>query len=290
VRIALTADDAPSIAAGRCGVRFDPGRLDRLCEVLQAQSIPHCVAFVIGAAAEGHEAALARWLAAGYELGNHTHDHVAASRTSVAAYLASVRRCDALLAATGAFAAGRRRWFRYPYLDRGADPATRAAIAAGVRELGYQPVHATIDLFDHAYEAALARARAAGDPAAAAAVGGRFERVALASVRRADRAARRAAGRPVDHIAFFHFGAVCEERLAPLLAGCRALGVAWTRVEQAIDEPLHRDYDGDPARSGLVTGGLDRGLADRVGGRLARLLDRLDPCRARRGPAFPHRH
>lgn len=288
MRIALTADDAPSIAAGPGGVQSDPARLDDVRAVLEAHGVPHCVAFVIGQAAEGQEPALARWLAAGYELGNHTHDHVAASRMPVAAYLDSVRRCDELLAAAGAFASGRRRWFRYPYLDRGGEPAARAAIAEGVRALGYEPVHATIDFFDHAYETAWAKARAAGDAARTAAVGARFERVALASLRRADRVARATAGRPVEHVAFFHFGGVAADRLALLLEACARAGVIWTRVEEAITEPLHRAYDADPGRSGLVTGGLGRGLGARVAGHLARLLDRLDPRWSRLGPAFPH--
>lgn len=291
MRVALTADDAPSIAAGPGGVRFDPARLDRLREVLQAQGVAHCVAFAIGALAEGHEAALGRWLAAGYELGNHTHEHLAASRTPVAAYLESVRRCDALLAAAGAFAGGRRRWFRYPYLDRGADPRARAAIAEGVRALGYEPVHATIDSFDHAYEAAWAQAQADGDGRRSQAVGARFERAARASLRRAERlVGAAAAGRPSAHIAFFHFGGVCEERLAPLLAHWRARGAEWISVADAIGEPLHCAYDADPACTGLVTGGFGRGLGARLAGRAARLLDRLDPRAARLGPAFPHLH
>ncbi len=290
VRIALTADDAPTIAAAPGGVRADPARLDHLREVLLDRGIEHCVAFVIGATARGHEAALERWLDAGFELGNHTHEHLAASQVDPVAYLASVRRCDALLRAIGAFSQGATRWFRHPYLDRGADPVARALIAHSLGDLGYDVAHATIDFFDHAYEAPWARALGSGSARGTAAVGARFENTALASLRQARRVAWRRTGRDVPHIAYFHFGGICERHLGPLLDRCRDSGVRWCSVREALEDPLYREYDCDPGRTGLVLAQLDRSTVSRIAGRLSRLADRLDPRRETVGPRFPHRH
>ena len=124
LRLAFTLDDGPSVAEE--GVPFDPSRMDRCREVLQRHGIPHCVAFVIGSRC-ADKAALERWLQAGFELGNHTHDHKRASDLSVAQFVESLTRCDELLNEVGAFEGDRPRWFRFPCLDRGRGSASSSA-------------------------------------------------------------------------------------------------------------------------------------------------------------------
>lgn len=263
--------------------------MDALRAVLREQGVPHCVAFVIGSRARGQEAVLGRWLEAGYELGNHTFDHLHASRSGPGAFLESVARCDALLAAVGAFGAGRRRWFRYPFLDRGADPAARAALAAGLRELGYAPVHASVDLYDHRYEAALAAAEAAGDGARAARILARYQEVAWRSVRYGAARSRAHAGRPVPQIPFFHFGRVSERGLAGVLERMRAAGALWCPVAEAAADPLHREFEGAYERRGLLVRGYPTPLGVRVTRALARLSERLGWFGQRQlGPRWPY--
>lgn len=287
--VALSVDDAPTIEGGSGAVLADPGRMDRVRERLLAAGVSHCVAFVIGRLAVGHEAPLGRWLEAGYELGNHTFDHLAASRTPLPAYLDSVRRCDALLARVGAFAGGRRRWFRHPYLDRGADPAGRAELGRALADLGYDQVPASVDLFDHSYEEPLARATRDGDAPRMQRVDARHREAALASFAAAERQLRRVAGRPVPQLAFFHFGLVAERNIAAVLGALADAGVRWCSSEEALADPLYAGYVCDPERSGMVTGDLPQGLGLRVRARLADLSLRLGLfAQSQLGPRWPH--
>jgi peptidoglycan/xylan/chitin deacetylase (PgdA/CDA1 family) len=287
--VALSVDDAPSIAGGSGAVVADPGRMDRIREVLLAAGVSHCVAFVIGILAAGQEPRLERWLASGYELGNHTFDHLAASRTSLREYVASVSRCDALLAGLGAFAGGRQRWFRHPFLDRGADASGRAALGAALADLGYEQVPGSVDLFDHCYEEPLARALRDGDAGRLAQADARYRAAALASLAATERQVWRATRREAPQLAYFHFGLASERNLAHVLAALGERGTRWCSLEEALADPLYVAYVGDPARSGLVTGDLPRGLGARLGGRLADLSQRLGLFQqSQLGPRWPH--
>ena len=263
--------------------------MDSLREVLTGRGVSHCVAFVVGARVAGCESALDRWLQAGYELGNHSFDHPRASDTEPRAFLDSIARCDALLAALGAFDDGRRRWFRYPFLDRGRDPERREELARDIRGMGYELVHASVDLYDHRYERVLAEAEAANDTARAARILARYQTVAWQSVRHGASRSRTHAERPVVQIPFFHFGRVSERGLAGALDRMGADGVEWRPLAEAVAEPTHRAFDRDPRLRGLVLRAYPTPTGIRIGRALARLSDRLGLFGQRReGPRWPY--
>lgn len=286
LRIALTADDAPTLS-GPAGA--DPSRMDALREILRERGVTHCVAFAIGARVPGSEAALERWLAAGYEVGNHGFDHLRASEAEPHAFLDSVARCDALLAALGAFDGGRRRWFRYPHLDRGRDPVAREELRKRIRELGYAVVHASVDLFDHRYERVLSEAEVEGDAGRVGRITRRYQETAWQGLLHVAERSRAHAGRPVAQIPFFHFGPVSERALGGLLDRLRALGAVWCPVSEAVADPVYLAFDRDPGLSGLVARSWPTPLAARLRRRLARLSERAGWFGQRRdGPRWPH--
>lgn len=284
---ALTIDDAPSIAAAAGAVAFDPARLDAVREQLQHAGIAHCVAFVIGAHARGSEARLERWLQAGYELGNHSDDHARASDVDRADFTASLVRCDALLRSVGAFEAGRARYFRFPFGDRGRTPAARRDLVAACTDLGYVIADVSIDLYDHCYEAPLAAALA-GQPAHTRAIEARYLTTAERSMRRAARLGRRRFGAGHVHVATCHFGLVTERTLLRLLARLRAR-VRWSPLAQAVGSPAYARNLGDPERNGILAGQLRSATSERVMRPFARYTHRADWfAQQALGPRWPH--
>lgn len=289
MRCALTIDDAPTIAAG-VRVKADPGRMDRVREVLVRHGVAECVAFVRSALAVGEEARLRAWLAAGYELGNHTHGHLRAGAVTCDRFLKDVAQCDDVLETVGAFENGRQRYFRYPYLDRGVDEEARRTMACSIIGLGYRIAHGSVDLFDHAYEELLAAALAAGDEAAAEAVGKRYVEVAVRSLLFEDRRARRQLGRPVTHILYLHFGEVSTRFLPQLLERLQAMGVEFCSLREAMEDDLFAEFDRCPDRNGRVPPALIRlGGVERVKRRLALWSERAGLFRqGALGPRWPH--
>lgn len=279
MRIALTCDDAPSIRAQPPRVRRDPSRMDRIRSVLQRHGVRQCVAFVIGAEVDD-QGALLRWRDAGYELGNHTHEHAAASQVGAAAFLSSVRRCDELLQRVGAWANGGAKWFRFPYLDYGASPSERARIAEGLAGQGYRIAHATADLHDDRFEDALGGALTRGSGPRAALVDARYRHTA----HRALREAARRLGEGTPQVPYFHFGAVSERSLERLLRRWSAAGVSFESLEDALGHPALARDEG----TGLLLGSHRPTLLTRATRRAQRVLNRLDPSRGRwLGPPCP---
>lgn len=284
---ALSCDDAPTIGAEGRLLSEDPERLDRLREVLQARGVRHCTAYVLGQHALGQEDRLHRWLQAGYWLGNHTFSHRRASESGVAEFVADVQRCDELLRAVGAFDAGRPRLFRFPSLDRGATTRERAAIADGVRDLGYVIAHASVDLFDYLFEEPVSLAERAGDSARLETVLQRYAEVALASCAYEARHIHRQLGRTVPLIAFFHCGPTSTVGLDRVLGQLQ--GVRWCSQAEALQDPFYREFDASPQFNGRVSRAmLRRDLRERFFGRLASLSTWPGLFAQRRlGPLWP---
>lgn len=284
---ALSCDDAPTIGSEGRDVVEDPERMDRLREVLQARKVRHCTAYVIGAAAVGQEDRLRRWLAAGFNLGNHTFSHWRASEAPVDEFVADVRRCDELLASVGAFVDGRARLFRFPSLDRGATARDRAVIADGVHALGYRIAHATVDLFDYLFEEPVVAAERAADAALLESVLQRYAEVAAASCAYEARRVHRLLGRIVPLVAFFHCGPTSTIGLDRVLQNLAT--VRWCAQTEALDDPLYRDFDRSPQYNGRVARAMfQRSLAERVVGRLVSMSTRPGLFAQRRlGPLWP---
>lgn len=289
LRCALTIDDAPTIAAG-VHVTADPARMDKLREILVRHGVRECVAFVRSGLAVGEEVRLRAWLAAGYELGNHTHGHLRAGAVTCDRFLKDVAQCHDVLETVGAFEGGRQPYFRYPYLDRGADEEARRTIVAGITRLGYRIAHGSVDLFDHAYEEQLAAALAAGNDEAAQAVGRRYVEVAVRSLVFEDRRARRQLGRPVTHILYLHFGEVSTRFLPQILERLQVMNVELCGLREAMDDGLFTEFDRSPDRNGRVPPALIRsGGIERVKRRLALWSERAGLFRqGALGPRWPH--
>jgi hypothetical protein len=262
--------------------------MDRCRELLTRHGITHCVAFVVGARAFGHEHALERWLAAGFELGNHTHEHVPASRQPLERFAESLAHCDQLLQRVGAFAAGRPKWFRFPHLDRGRDPAQRGQLARECEKLGYRIAPATIDFFDHPYEAPLAAALSRGNVRDAARVQQRFLRTCRHQIEMA--AAAFSEQTPaLSHIGFVHFGPIVDRNLEAILELLPTHEFEPCSLSMALDHPVYRMFASDLTRSGLVVPATARDLPSRIRRRLAITAARLHSlARSRYGPLRPH--
>lgn len=285
--LALSCDDAPTIGREGRALAEDPERMDVLREVLLRRRVRHCTAYVLGALAVGQEDRLRRWLDAGFTLGNHTFSHWRASEVRVEDFVADVRRCHELLESVGAFADGRPRLFRFPSLDRGASTRERAAIAEGVRGLGYTVAHASVDLFDYLFEEPVAAAERAGDETRLATVLQRYAEVAVASCAYEARRVHRLLGRTVPLVAFFHCGHASARGLDRVLA---ELGdVRYCAQTEALGDELYRAFDAAPEYNGRVSRAmLHRSLRERLVGRLAALSAGPGLFAQRRlGPLWP---
>lgn len=138
-RIALTIDDLPyqTRRGGRAGLADVAERAavsDAMIAALQTRNVPATVFVNCGNLAEG-ENLPERWAKAGFQIGNHTHNHADVDGVGVDGWRAQISDCDARLRGT---TAGPIRWFRFPYLRQGETASRRDEAAAVLAEAGYQ--------------------------------------------------------------------------------------------------------------------------------------------------------
>lgn len=256
---------------------------------MQELGVKHCVAFVVGREAEGNEDILERWLDSGYELGNHTFHHQAASTSSLKKFEESVRRCDALLRSLGAMNKQNSKWFRFPFLDRGSDPYHRRELAAIVHEMGYTVSHASLQFYDHPFEELLVKSRQRQDTTRERAIAERYAQVAEEAVAYQIHRIESHYGAATPHIAFCHFGPVSESYLPGILTRLVDKGAVWCKLSEAQGHSLFKNFDEDYHRSGFVTDTIpDQGVW-RLRRRAIRLFDRIKYTnRSVYGPRWPY--
>jgi len=151
-RVAVTFDDLPGVSvAGDGTVKPLDAMTAKLVDAIAASGAP-----VVGFVNEGklyaderldpaRVAALRRWTDAGFELGNHTRDHVDLNTTDPYAFEDQIVRGEPVTKELLAERGKRLRFFRHPYLHTGRDLATRDQVATFLAGRGYTVAPVTHD-------------------------------------------------------------------------------------------------------------------------------------------------
>jgi peptidoglycan/xylan/chitin deacetylase (PgdA/CDA1 family) len=201
--------------------------------------------FLNGASVERHpedEAALARWLAAGNRLGNHTYAHSDLGRVDLASFLADIDRNEAWLEKFAGATAGGRDWrvFRYPFLQEGATASAREAVRAHLFARGYRIAQVTVDFEDWEWFPVFARCAESGAKRDLEALRADYREAARTELLDADARARELFGRPIRQILLLHAGAFTAEMIDELLAEYEALGVRFISLDAALEDSVYR--------------------------------------------------
>ncbi|WP_081996213.1 SGNH/GDSL hydrolase family protein [Croceibacterium mercuriale] len=183
------------------------------------------------------EAVLRAWRQAGFPLGNHSWSHPNVNTLSPAGFADEIARNEPVLARL--MEGEDWRWFRYPFLSEGRDPAQLAAGRAALREGGYRVAPVTMDFGDWAWNGAYARCLAKGDAAAITALEDSFLDAARQAALNARALAQGAVGRDIPYVLLLHAGAFDARMMPRLLALYRALGFRFVPVEQATADPFY---------------------------------------------------
>ena len=235
-RIALSFDDAPRGPGAFLG---EDERAERLIETLKAAGAEQ-VAFFVNpgriSRGDGDETRLARYVAAGHVLGNHSFSHIKLSRTSAADYLADIDKAAAWLSGRP----GYRPWFRFPALDEGgSDTAKRDAIRAGLAARGLRNAYVTADGLDWNMEALTVAAKRAGKPIDREALRNLYVETHVQSADFSDALARRALGRSPVHMLLLHETDLAALYVGDLIEALKADGWQIVTADQAYADPVY---------------------------------------------------
>ncbi|MBX9615402.1 MAG: polysaccharide deacetylase family protein [Caulobacteraceae bacterium] len=237
--LALTFDDLPAHSALPPG-ETRLGVIARLVAAMADAGVPPSMGFINASGLETRpedRAVLKVWRAAGHPLGNHGWSHANLDAIGAEAFATELVGNEPLLETLAGDTDW--RWFRYPFLAEGLDPAVRQAARATLRERGYKVASVTMDFSDWAFNEPWARCKSRGDAAGMA----RLEALFLASAAEAFDASRalsqRLYGRDIPYVVLMHVGALDAHMMPRLLALFQARGARFVTLDEAMADPFY---------------------------------------------------
>jgi len=249
-RIALTFDDVPRNA----GAFMTPDeRTTLLIDSLNRTGVEQAAFFVNpGSIAQSNGGAerIARYVAAGHVLANHTYSHPHLSELSAEAFLADIDKAAEWLNRQP----GNRPWMRYPFLDEGgSDKAKVAAVRAGLAARGLSNGVVTIDASDWGYDDMATQAKAAGKKLDMAALRELWVESHVEAAEYYDDLARRALGRSPVHNLLLHEADVTALYVADLVRALKAKGWTIVTADEAFADPIAKMLPEVPSTQGTIT-------------------------------------
>jgi len=248
-RIALTFDDTPRAV----GAFFSKEqRSNRLVAELRKAKVRQAAFFVNPGNVRNAEdqAVVDRYVRAGHVIANHSFSHPHLNQLSVADYLANIDQAEAWLKPR----AGRRPWFRYPFLDEGGkDKAKRDAVRAGLKERGLTNGYVTAEGSDWNIETLTVAARKAGKTIDMAALRDLYVETHVQAADFADALMVKTIGRSPPHVMLLHETDIAALYVADLVKALRADGWEIVTADTAYADPLRTAAPDVPSANGTLT-------------------------------------
>ena len=236
-RIAFSFDDVPR---GR-GAFFTPDeRTDALIKALRRGGVKQAGFFVTtGNLAKpdgvGGERRIAKYVAAGHVIANHSFTHPHLNAISAADYLADIDQAEAWLKGRK----GYRPWFRYPFLDEGGDDKAKVAeVRAALKARGLRNGYATVDGSDWNIETQTAEAVKAGKTVDMEALRDLYVETMVGAANFADELSRKTWNRQPAQIIVLHETDIAALYVADLAKALRKDGWTIITADEAYADPI----------------------------------------------------
>lgn len=258
--IAVTFDDLPAVSVAR----GDPASLatftDRLLANFTTHGVP-VVGFVnegkLTVAGEGLDgqaariALLAKWLAAGFELGNHTYSHRSLNDLELEQFQADVVRGEPVTSALLQASGRRLRYFRHPFLQVGLDLQKREAFEAWLLKRGYTVAPVTIDNDDYIFASVYAAALKSGDAGLAAKTAEAYLAYMDAVFAFNEGLSQSLFGRPIRHVLLLHANELNADHGRRLFEKLKERGYRFVPLSRALEDPAYVSADQYVGRWGI---------------------------------------
>ena len=187
--------------------------------------------------------AIQLWLDAGFDLGNHTYSHPNFADLSTEQMEAEIARADASLRPLLAANHRNLQFVRFPYNDTGDTQAKHVAVAAYLKEHGYQVATCTIDASDYEFAAAYARALGAKDNATAERIRQAYLDYSATEIDFYAALNRKVLGYEPPQVMLIHDSLLNADSIDDLLALFRSRGYGFVSLAQAQSDPAYATPD-----------------------------------------------
>jgi peptidoglycan/xylan/chitin deacetylase (PgdA/CDA1 family) len=266
--VALTFDDLPDLVGGDHTVEQTTAMMQKLIAAIEAEHVP-AIGFVnedklVDPASGKNDprlvALLDAWLAAGFDLGNHTFSHVDLHQTSVAAFNDDIARGDAVTRVLCDQYHRPLKWFRHPYLDTGRSRSDRQQVESFLDAHGYEVAPVTIDDSEWIYAIAYEKASTALQRVR---VRNAYIRYMTARFEWYETRSHLVFGHQIRQIVLLHADSLNADTFPRLVRMIRRRGYRFITVDEAMTDPAYRSRDTwfeDGGVSWIERWGVTRGI------------------------------
>jgi peptidoglycan/xylan/chitin deacetylase (PgdA/CDA1 family) len=246
--VAITIDDLPRGGDSGCQAAPLLAMTEKLLKPFRESKIP-VTGFVIGSRCpEVQKQALRMWLDAGAELGNHSYSHEDLNDKSTADYIADIERGEApIQSVTGK----KPRYFRYPYLNAGADAKVRMAVIEFLDSHGYRNAPVTLDDSDYAFARVYAVALERGDGAMARKVADAYVPYMESIFEFFEKRSVEVTGHEIRQILLIHASQLNADLMPQLLAMMKRRGYRTVSLDHALEDEAYQLPDRYTGRGGF---------------------------------------
>lgn len=258
--LAITFDDLPAVSVARGDTASLAVFTDRLLLNFTTHQAP-VVGFVNegkltvpGEGLEGQEARLGllrRWLARGFELGNHTYSHRSLNELAIEEFQADVVRGEPATAALMGAHGRSLRYFRHPFLQVGLDLDKRRAFEAWLGARGYTVAPVTIDNDDYIFAAVYANALKAGEAESARRTAAAYLKYMDAVFDFHEGLSNSLFGRPIRHVLLLHANELNADYSGKLFERLRERNYEFVPLARALEDPVYASPDAYVGRWGI---------------------------------------
>lgn len=174
------------------------------------------------------------WLDSGADLGNHTYSHPSLNQTPVDQYEAEIVKGEAVLREAIEAHHKQLEFFRYPFLQTGATPESKRAVAEFLAAHGYRNAPVTFDDEDYDF------ARCYTDPALGERVNREFLPYLESVVAFFEQRSRDIFGREFPQILLLHDNQMEADSMPRVLAMFRSRGYKFVSLYEALRDPVYQ--------------------------------------------------
>ncbi|HEX7152189.1 MAG TPA: polysaccharide deacetylase family protein [Thermoanaerobaculia bacterium] len=247
--VAITIDDLPVASAS------DPAERQRaittnLVAKLKRSGAP-IVGFVNENKIQDDLPLLEQWLAAGFELGNHTYSHPSLHRVDVEEYEHNILRGETKLRPLLTKHGMTLRWFRHPFLHTGTSLETRERVSRFLNAHGYRIAPVTFDNSEWIYARAFDLAHAGRDEALMRRVAEAYVPYMESKIAYFEDQSQKLFGRNIRHVLLLHANALNATTFDELVAMLRRRGYRFITLERAVEDPAYSSADTHVGRGGI---------------------------------------
>lgn len=270
--IAITIDDLPAVNSNQLHAQEILDINQKLVATLHEQHIP-VVGFVNEeklykwGEVDTRIRALALWVEAGIELGNHTYSHVSLDQIELKDWEEEVVRGETITKMLDTQHKMNLRYFRYPFLDAGRDLKTRRDAEAFLSGRGFTVAPVTMDasdwLFGEVYDDACKR----GDTGLQKRLVSAYLDHTTRTFDYYEKLSQDLVGYEPRQILLLHANRMEAEHLPELLDLLRKRGYRFISLAKALDDPtfsIPNEYAGPKGLNYFSEVAITRGKPDAV--------------------------